>query len=160
MRTFTMHELSKASGFPERSIRQYVLEGMLPRAPYRGKDTLYGANHLTALRAIAKLREEKKVHRLAALRAWFKGKSPAEIESFVTGVPLAPPAPPDSPPPPPPEPNPPAAEPSPFAGGGAGGGERWIHLPLVPGLVLLVKDGAAEVVTRLASEIRSRYGCT
>src|SRR5208282_6002320 len=82
-----------ASGFPERSIRQYVLEGMVPRPKYRGKDTLYGDAQLIALRAIAKLRKEQRMFRLAPLRAWFAGKSASEIEAFVTGVPVAAPAP-------------------------------------------------------------------
>src|SRR5580693_2876528 len=120
VRTFTIKELVAASGYPERSIRHYVQEGFLPRTEYRGKDTLYGDVHHTALRAITKLRREQKMYRLAPLRAWFAGKTPAEIESFVTGVPIAPPAPEPEPAPaaPEPPPEPPRAEMS--------AGERWV----------------------------------
>lgn len=155
-----MKQLVEASGFPERSIREYVLQGMVPRPPYHGKDTLYGDVQLTALRAIAKLREEHRMFRIAPLRAWFDAKSPEEVEAFVTGVPLVqaaqaapPPAPPPAPPAAPPEEAPVTAPEPPLAGVG----ERWIHLPLVPGMTLLVRDGAPEVVARLAEEIRAKY---
>ena len=153
MRQYTIKQLVSASGYPERSIRHYILEGMLPRPPYRGKDTVYSDLHLIRLRAITKLRREQKtMHRLEPLRAWFKAKSGEEIESFVTGVPLALPAPAPPPEPPPPAPAPTPASELPLSS------ERWLHLPLVPGMVLLVKEGAPAIVTRLAAEIREKYG--
>ena len=159
MATYTTKQLVSASGFPERSIRQYVLEGMVPRPKYRGKDTLYGDAQLIALRAIAKLRKEQRMFRLAPLRAWFAGKSASENRGVRNGRS--------------------GRSASARRSGGAtrgatrraaGGEERttrlaaarrggtWIHLPLVPGMTLLVRDGAPEVVTRLAGEIRAKYG--
>jgi hypothetical protein len=170
MRTLSMKDLAAESGYPERSIRQYVLEGFLPRPPYHGKDTVYSEAHLTGLRAITKLRTEHKMHRLAPLRAWFSGKSAEQIEAFVTGVPIAPPATPAMPPAAPPPPPPPAPEParneaaeledlaSLVSDVTEEEGERWLHIPLVPGMMLLVRDGAPEVVQRLAGEIRGKYG--
>ena len=152
MATYTIKQLVSVSRYPERSIHQYVVEGMLPRTEYHGKDTLYGDVHLVALRAITKLRDEHKMHRLAPLRAWFAGKSREEIEAFVTGIPIAPPA-----SAPAPEPAPAAQETRALPSEPAVAGERWVHLPLVPGMILLVRDGAPEVVTRLAGEIRAKY---
>ena len=156
MAEYTIKQLVAASHCPERSIRQYVLEGMLPRAPYRGKDTVYGDDHLIALRAITKLRKEQKMHRLAPLRAWFAGKSREEIAAFVTGAPITPATPPSAPSHPiEPEPLAPVTDPAPEP---VLAGEKWAHLPLLPGMVLLVREGAPAVVARMAEEIRAKYG--
>jgi hypothetical protein len=141
--TYTISELVAASGYPARTIRQYIQNRVLARPPNHGKSTLYGESYVAALRAIRKLRDERQASRYEDLRAWFAGKSLAQIESFVTGVPVAP-----APPPAPPKVNVPAP---------AIPGERWVHVPLVPGMVLLVRDGAPDVVTRLAAEIRAKY---
>jgi hypothetical protein len=37
-------------------------------------------------------------------------------------------------------------------------GPRWALLPLLPGMVLMVREDAASVVKRAASEIIDRYG--
>jgi hypothetical protein len=152
--TFTIKQLVTASGYPERSIRHYVQLGIVPRPPYHGKDTLYADAQLTALRAITKLRDEHRIFRIAPLVAWFEGKSPDAIEAFVNGVAFPPPAPSALPPPAPPPPPAPTtpSPPNPLATG-----KRWIHVPLVAGMVLLVPDGAPEIALRLADEIRAKY---
>jgi hypothetical protein len=152
--TYTMDELVSASGVPERTIRQYVGEGFLPRAEYRGKDTVYGDFHLLGLRAILKLREQG-VWRVSALRVRMAALPPDALREFVEGAPPAPAPAPSPPPEPEPamSPVPAPTEPPAFAPLG----ERWTHVPLLPGMVLLVRDDAPELVTRLAAEIRERY---
>ncbi len=110
VREYTIKQLVSASGYPERSIRQYIVEGMLPRPPYRGKDTVYSDEHLTRLGAIQQgsPRAEVDASPRAASRVVQGEVARRDRVPFVTGVPLAPPA-----TAPPPEPPPVAVAPAP-----------------------------------------------
>lgn len=150
---YTMAELAEEAGVVPRTIYGYTRDGLLHKAEPRGRHTRYDKLHLAKLRAIAALREEvynmpveDVRERLSSLtdRQLLERAFPAEF----------PPAPPPAPPPAAPA----AAAPPPRDVLAAASNERaWRFQPLVPGLVLLVKVDAGEIVERLAREIEKAY---
>jgi DNA-binding transcriptional MerR regulator len=54
-----LDELAKAANIAPRTVRYYVQRGLLPAPAFRGKDSAYGAEHLTRLRAIRRLQEQQ-----------------------------------------------------------------------------------------------------
>jgi DNA-binding transcriptional MerR regulator len=56
---FTLAELVEASGVPERTIRFYVSEGLVPPALGRGKSRYYTPQHLEALAFVSGLRGQR-----------------------------------------------------------------------------------------------------
>ena len=57
--TLTLEELSDATGVPVRTIRYYITEGLLPGPGGRGKGAVYTAEHLSRLRLIRSLAEQR-----------------------------------------------------------------------------------------------------
>ena len=55
--TYGLAELAHASGVPERTIRYYQAEKLLPRPAKRGRDAVYDDGHLERLRLIGDLRD-------------------------------------------------------------------------------------------------------
>ncbi len=158
MATYTPSQLAEASGVPDRSIRRYVYEGILAFTPYRGKKTTYDEIHLWGLYAMNRLRAEG-VYRLDEFKARLSGRSLDELVAIARGTPSSPvgkgatviasPAPSavameapaatvNAPPPP--------AEP------------RVRRIPLLPGMELVVREDATDLVKRLAAEIHASYG--
>lgn len=57
MNTYGLGELATATGVPERTIRYYQAEKLLPRPAKRGRDAVYDDGHLERLRLIGDLRD-------------------------------------------------------------------------------------------------------
>ena len=137
---YTVTELAQAGGVGIRTIRHYVAEGLLEKTAFEGPNTRYGREHLVIVLAIRKLKESG-VRRLPEIKRRLAGLSVEELAREVLPAPAAPAA--------------PAAAPAPSSGVA---GEAWRRVELIPGLELWAREGAGEVVTRLAGEIRERYG--
>lgn len=56
---FSLTELVDASGVPERQIRQYITEGLVPQALGRGRARYFTPEHLTRLELVKQLRRER-----------------------------------------------------------------------------------------------------
>lgn len=83
-KTFTLAELTVASGIPARTIRYYISEGLLPGAGPGG----YGRQHLDSLTRILNLRKESDCT-LDEIRGVFRGEGRIPPASF-SGKVLAP----------------------------------------------------------------------
>jgi DNA-binding transcriptional MerR regulator len=57
-REYKLDELAELSGFPGRTIRLYITEGLLPGPLRVGPRAAYGAAHLERLRLIRRLQSE------------------------------------------------------------------------------------------------------
>src|SRR4051794_26403139 len=55
----TLQDLAQAVGVPERTIRYYIAEGLLPPPSGRGKAAFYTEEHLLRLRLVRKLSERR-----------------------------------------------------------------------------------------------------
>lgn len=56
---FSLAELVDASGVPERTIRQFITDGLVPPALGRGRARYFTPNHLERLTLVAQLRAER-----------------------------------------------------------------------------------------------------
>ncbi len=56
---FSLAELVDASGVPERTIRQYITDGLIPASLGRGRSRYYTPNHLARLELVARLRTDR-----------------------------------------------------------------------------------------------------
>lgn len=56
---FSLSELVDASGIPERTIRQYITDGLIPPALGRGRARYFTPGHLERLAMVAKLRADR-----------------------------------------------------------------------------------------------------
>jgi DNA-binding transcriptional MerR regulator len=54
-RNYRLDELALEAGVSPRTVRYYVQRGLLPAPEFRGKDTVYGRDHLLRLRAVKQL---------------------------------------------------------------------------------------------------------
>jgi len=55
--TYKLEELAAEAGVSPRTVRYYVQRGLLPAPELRGKDTVYGREHLLRLQAIKRLQQ-------------------------------------------------------------------------------------------------------
>src|SRR5215207_6506041 len=55
--TYGLTELAAATGVSERTIRYYQAQRLLPRPAKRGRDAVYGKEHLERLQLVAELRD-------------------------------------------------------------------------------------------------------
>jgi DNA-binding transcriptional MerR regulator len=55
--TYKLEELAAEAGVSPRTVRYYVQRGLLPAPEFRGKDTVYGREHLLRLHAIKRLQQ-------------------------------------------------------------------------------------------------------
>jgi DNA-binding transcriptional MerR regulator len=170
VKDYSLADLSRHTGYSARRIRQYIQSGLLPRPKLAGSRTRYSREALGRLAAILAWRKDglgspqikrevralapSKVEEWAALydpeapsedadakaeaEAGQKSSSPATMPAPTAPGPSAPPAPP-----------------SPLVVG-----ERWVRVPLVPGLDLMMLEGSGELVARLAHEIQAKYRAT
>jgi DNA-binding transcriptional MerR regulator len=138
MATYSMAELEDLTGFAARTIRNHAANGLIPKTDYGGSQTRYGREHLLRLLAIRKLKEEFYLHEVKARLAKM---SLQDLEAFVAQ----------------PQPATGSRPAAPRADDGPASGERWTLILLLPGLALQVRDDAAEVVQRIASEIERTY---
>lgn len=149
--SFDIRALTKRTGFDARTVRRYAQRGLIPRPDFAGKDTRYGREHLVRLLAIRKLSE--RTLRLDALRAELSQRTFEELESLAGFTPsTSAPTPTNA--------SPGATISKPGAAPKSLAGERWLRIALLPGLELMMRDGAPELVTRIATEIRERYAAS
>src|SRR5262249_57458188 len=95
--TYKLEELARAADVSPRTVRYYVQRGLLPAPAFRGKDTVYTAEHLARLNAIKKA--QARFMPLDAIQAEFERRGSADIHFPVTPDP-PPPSLPFPPPPP------------------------------------------------------------
>jgi DNA-binding transcriptional MerR regulator len=81
---YTLSELAQASGVTERTIRYYQAERVLPRPGKRGRDAVYGAEHLDRLALIGELRDRGLT--LSTIRDLVATDSPVRTVSEWLGV--------------------------------------------------------------------------
>jgi DNA-binding transcriptional MerR regulator len=167
MATFKLEELADAAGVSPRTVRYYVQRGLLPPPVFRGRDTVYDADHLVRLRAIRKLQEA--FLPLDTIQAQLANLTPLEVKfiadqedrvyvhptktvdldhpnRFVPASQLHPPA-HHVPRVPAPEPHSESPAESP-----AESIERWV---LAPGLELQLSERASHETRALAEELRA-----
>jgi DNA-binding transcriptional MerR regulator len=149
---FRLEDLARAADVSARTVRYYVQRGLLPAPEFRGKDTAYGPEHLSRLRAIKRLQQERLP--LEEIAARLAGASPAVIERLVdaeadcsAAVTMQ------------------AAPTTPSSGSESTaipplvtGGERWERFAIAPGLELHLEGGARSDVRRLAQAILTQFG--
>lgn len=162
MKSYTIYELCRLTGLSARTIRGRAAYGIIRHPVFAGAVTTYPRESLARLLAANEWR--KQGLSFFNIRKELNKCTEAELESHAAVVdPIA-------------EESAAVAEAAPaVTGNGApsaapagtrapgraaptDGGERWIRFALVPGLELTLKEGASELATRLAGEIRGRYG--
>jgi DNA-binding transcriptional MerR regulator len=155
-----MSELVERTGFPERTIRNYIKHGVIPVIDETVGPHGYGEMHVRLLQAIAILQSEG-VRKHHELRARLEAMSPAELSRFIgeeeeeeQEESLAPPAPdaahvaPNQVPAP--------LESQARLASQAPAREDWERIVLAPGLELHLRRDATPEVRRMAEEIARR----
>ncbi len=155
MRDYSLGDLVSLSGYSARGIRHYIQLGLLSRPTVAARATRYPRETLGRLAAIRAWRDEGvRVHRV---KRALKALPPDELEAWANQLDPDPATLPPQPPPPlaiaPPVPVAPSLPPLVTA-------ERWVRVPLAPGLELMMREGAGEDVVRLAQEFQARYRAT
>jgi DNA-binding transcriptional MerR regulator len=82
--TWKLDELAERAGVSARTVRYYVQRGLLPAPQFRGRDTAYGAAHLTRLKAIRTL--QKRFLPLDAIEAELGRATDAELTALAEGA--------------------------------------------------------------------------
>jgi DNA-binding transcriptional MerR regulator len=146
VKTYSINELQQLTKLSARTVRQYSALNMIPTPKFAGSATRYPRETLGKLLAIRKWRIDDHVatseirralreHDAESWEAWAEEvdplpKPPAKV---VAPAPVTPPAP------------------------GEALGEKWHHVALMPGLMLLMREGAGEMTASVAREIQKRY---
>ncbi len=166
---YSLAELSKLTGYSDRTIRRYVDLGLVPAPKRDGRMARFTREHLGRFWAIAcrrredrwgspDVRDELQEMTLEEALEWADKRDPlAPSAAPLASSPLASTS---------VSPQPTAAatiatpaEPTPGAPGAALAEPlRWGRIPLLPGMDLVVREGASEIVVRLAREIVAKYG--
>jgi DNA-binding transcriptional MerR regulator len=77
----TIEELAATVGVSVRTVRFYIAEGLIPGPGQRGKGSFYGAEHLSKLRLVRRLSEQRLP--LAEIRDRLAGLSLAEVGALL-----------------------------------------------------------------------------
>ena len=128
-------DLADLAGVSPRTVRYYVQRGLLPPPVFRGKDTVYGDEHLTRLKAIRALQD--KFLPLDAIQIELERLSGPELAKVASGQGGPPPF----------VPMVPMPAPKTTA-------TRWVRYELAPGLELHVDEHADAGVRALAEKIK------
>jgi DNA-binding transcriptional MerR regulator len=78
-KTYTLDELSSASGVPARKIRFYIQNGLVPRPLGTGRKSRYAEAHLATLQVVVALRNERLP--LDVIREYLSGYDPANLHA-------------------------------------------------------------------------------
>lgn len=141
-----LHELLERTGLPERTLRHYTQQGLMPSPVGTDGDHGYGEEHVQRVLAIYRLQREG-VRRLAAIAARLDAMTPEQLRRFALEdeedeeAPLATVA------------SAPAA-----ASAATAPRESWTHIELRAGLVLAVRAGASDEVRALVRSIGTLCG--
>ncbi len=160
---YSFSELRELTAYSDRTIRRYIDEGLVPAPKRDGRTARFTREHLGRFWAIACRRREDKWGSPDVASALREMTLEEALEWAEKRDPLAPPAAP-MPRASPPQPRatgaaPPPTEPTPGAPSSVLVGPlRWGRVTLLPGMDLVVREGASEIVVRLAQEIVAKYG--
>ena len=142
MQTYSMSDLEAQTGYSARGVRHLTAKGLLPKTKYGGNQTRYSVEVLLRLLAIKKMRVEQKVQ-LAQIKTALRNITLEQLAAFVGVWPAGVAR--------------PVAAPAPTLTEAAlGPPERWLRVPLAPGLELMVRDGDARV-EQLAASMRTAF---
>jgi len=145
VKTYSMNELMELTKLTARTVRNYTALGLIPKPRFAGAVTRYPRETLGKLVAIRTWQRNQKLKMPALQRtlreddqdwdAWADDVDPVPVEAV------------------------PIAQPTPVVTAGAGleFGEKWVQVPLIPGLMLMMRDGATEMTASVAREIQKRY---
>lgn len=140
----TVWTIQKVGGICNRTLRSWIEEGLVDRPEVRGVYSFYSPRSILQVRAIAHLRASGLRRRAYAAKV--RGASDDALRAIL------------GPPPAPATSAPATSAPATSAAGTEGfGGERWVHIALIPGVQLLVRSDATEFAVRTAEEICQRY---
>lgn len=170
---YNLRQIAELAGVRHRTLRRWVDTGVLSHVDFRGPATTYGARQLDEARAARRLRADNLA--LDTIRTRLSCMSDEELQTFLDPGVVAPLGPtrindtatqalpavatvpsngkalscaaPTSP----------AREDGSLPLQAQAAVERWDHLTLMPGLVLLVRADSGEPARRIAGEIRNRY---
>jgi DNA-binding transcriptional MerR regulator len=151
MATYRMREIIERTNFSPRTVRHYTALGLIPKPVLAGALTRYPRDTLGKLVAIKHWHQVQKLSAVAIKRA-IRETPDAQWEAWAR----------KTDPPPPVAPVPvatvaPARTASAGVGADGAQGETWHHVPLMPGLMLLMREGAGELTANVAREIQKRY---
>ncbi len=164
---YSLKDLARLSGIPARSIRGYIQQGVLKKPRHAGPATRYDRETLGLLAAIRHARREHGAVQYGILKTKLRELDADEIEEWAEALDATPPAENE-----PPTPNANALSTAPAIPTAIPTAtphatttptapleiaERWLRVPLVPGLELMMLEGSGELVKRLASEIQGKY---
>src|SRR5579864_6255129 len=182
--SYTKRDLIERSGLPDRTIRNYIARGLLPRPRGHGLAAEYDEEHMVRAVAIGRMRAEG--HHIDAIAGNIAGWSTTKFKRYVART--EPPSEPTWTPAPSPSPSPPddkrsvavdplsqpavvrapraqqalkhgePAQAEPIADIDLPDAPSWRIYPLITGLGLLVDAQASPVVHRVAAEIVGKYG--
>jgi DNA-binding transcriptional MerR regulator len=153
-REWKLTELAEAAGVSPRTVRYYVQRGLLPAAPFKGPDTVYGEDHLLRLKAIRAL--QARFLPLDAIQVELARLSPDELKALVDADATPPPASAAGAAVPAPSPAPasePVKEEAPVSP--SDGVTSWRRWELAPGLELQLADTADAKTRALAERVRA-----
>jgi DNA-binding transcriptional MerR regulator len=162
VKEYSLADLMRLSGYSSRRIRQFIKIGLLGRPKFAGVRTMYSRETLGRLSAIMawrrenglgspQIKREMRALTLEEVENWAEMLDPEPDEESATPEP-PPAAAPVLPAPTNAQPREPARD--------LLIGERWVRVPLVPGLDLTMLEGSGELVVRLAREIQAKYQAT
>jgi DNA-binding transcriptional MerR regulator len=183
--TYTKQEVMARSGLPDRTIRNYIRRGLLPRPVGYGLAAEYDEDHMVRAVTIGRLRADG--IQIDAIADQIAGWKTLQFKRFVAKTdPKEPeeaaPAPTAPVPAPAPSTHPPGASASTHSDEALLGepvergplparkrleaiteaalpeAPRWRIYSLLSGMALMVDDSAAPVVQRIAAEILAKYG--
>lgn len=81
--TYKLEELAAEAGVSPRTVRYYVQRGLLTAPEFRGKDTVYGREHLLRLHAVRRLQQAHLP--LDEIQIRLAGASEPELERIARG---------------------------------------------------------------------------
>ncbi len=186
--TYTKQDVMARSGLPDRTIRNYIKRGLLPRPVGHGLAAEYDEDHMVRAVTIGRLRAER--IQIDAIADQIAGWKTSQFKRFVART--NPDEPEEAAPPPASAASASAPAPAPAVSASAPASThsddallgqpveraplrtrkqhealtqatlpeapRWRIYSLLSGMALMVDDGAAPVVQRIAAEILARYG--
>lgn len=143
-----MRSLARLAHVLPRTVRQWIVDGLVERPPAHGYNTHYGPKSVLQVRVIAHYRERGE--RLGEIAQRIHGANEQELRAMLPT---------------------PDAPHSTVAAASSGGnsprtdhgeltGEPWVAMALMPGMQLMVRADASEFVRKTAAEIAQRYRIT
>jgi DNA-binding transcriptional MerR regulator len=144
----TLEQLAHEARVTPRAVRYYLERGLLPSAERKGRNTRYGRELVVRLRAIGELRLQGM--QIDPIKKKLASMSAAEIAKLAQASLPAP------------APAKPRELPAGFVGPHrpalAHASERWEHVGICPGVVLMVRGEADAEAWRVAREIVALFG--